>query len=126
MLAEDHLARKISRLVDEDLDLGFLAGAYAGRGSRPHRPDLLLKLALYEQQIGRQRPAQWYKDLQENTVVQWLARGSVVARSVFYEFRDRVQPFLREFNTQVVRTAIDGTEQQFGVIFEQEDGSALA
>jgi transposase len=106
-LGEDDLARKIACLVDEELDLDSLLSSYAGRGSLPHRPDLLLKLVLYEHQNGRPQPTQWFKDLKENTTVQWLTFGIRASRSVLYEFRDRVQPFLVGLNQQVIRTAID-------------------
>jgi transposase len=105
-LGEDDLARKIARLVDEQLNLDSLISSYAGRGSLPHRPDLLLKMVLYEHQIGRPQPAQWLFDLERNTSVQWLIFGITPSRSVVYEFRDRVQPFLAGLNQQVIRTAI--------------------
>jgi transposase len=105
-LGEDHLARQIARLVDDELDLEPLFSSYAGRGSLAHRPDLLLKLVLYEHQNGRPQPTQWLKNLKENTTVQWLTFGIRASRSVLYEFRDRVQPFLERFNRQVIRTAI--------------------
>src|SRR5258708_2757799 len=41
-----HLARTIDRLVDE-LSFADLVASYSGRGSTPHRPDLLLKAVLY-------------------------------------------------------------------------------
>jgi hypothetical protein len=94
-------------LVDKELDLGPVFSSYAGRGSLPHRPDLLLKLVLYEHQLGRPQPSQWLYDLEKNTSVQWLTFGITVSRSVLYEFRDRVQPFLSGLNQQVIRTAID-------------------
>ncbi len=105
-LGEDDLARKIARLVDEELDLEPLFSSYAGRGSLPHRPDLLLKLVLYEHQIGRPQPTQWLYDLKKNTSVQWLTFGIRAPRSTLYEFRDRVQPFVAGLNQQVIRTAI--------------------
>jgi transposase len=105
-LGEDDLARKISCLVDEELDLDPLFSSYAGRGSLPHRPDLLLKMVLYEHQNGRPQPAQWLYDLEKNTSVQWLTFGIMPSRSVLYEFRDRVQPFLAGLNQQVIRTGI--------------------
>ena len=73
----------------------------------PHRPDLLLKMVLYELQIGRPQPTQWLYDLEKNTSVQWLTFGITPSRSVVYEFRDRVRPFVAGLNQQVVRTAID-------------------
>ena len=105
-LGEDDLARKIARLVDDELDLEPLRSSYAGRGSLPHRPDLLLKMVLYEHQNGRPQPAQWLYDLEKNTAVQWLTFGIRAPRSTLYEFRDRVQPFLAGLNQQVIRTAI--------------------
>jgi transposase len=106
-LHQDDLARKIARLVDEDLDLDPLFSSYAGRGTPPHRPDLLLKLVLYEHQTGRPKPTQWLEHLEENKAVEWLTFGIEAGRSVLYEFRDRVRPFLAAFNQQVIRTAID-------------------
>jgi uncharacterized small protein (DUF1192 family) len=57
--------------------------------------------------MGRPRPTQWLADLEENKAVEWLTLGIKVARSVLYEFRDRVKPFLPGLNQQVIRTAID-------------------
>jgi len=105
-LDENDLARKDSRLVDEILDLAPLFSSYAGRGSLPHRPDLLLKMVLYEHQNGRTQPAEWLYDLDRNITVQWLTFGMMPSRSVVYEFRDRIRPFLTGLNQQVVRTAI--------------------
>ena len=42
-LPADHLARAIDEMVDR-LDLTDLFASYAGVGSRPHRPDLMLKI----------------------------------------------------------------------------------
>jgi Transposase DDE domain len=106
-LQTDDLVRKIARLVDEELDLGPVFASYAGRGSLPHRPDLLVKLVLYEHQKGRPRPTQWLEDLEKNKGVEWLTFGMKVPRSVLYEFRDRIRPFVVELNQQVIRTAID-------------------
>jgi transposase len=102
-----HLVRIIARFVDEELDLDDLCSSYSGRGSLPHRPDLLLKLVLYEHQIGQPRPARWLKDLEEVIPVRWLTFGIRVSRSTLYEFRDRVRPFVDELLQQVIRTAID-------------------
>ncbi len=84
-----------------------LVRTYAGRGSKPHRPDLLLKLVIYEHSQGRPQPVQWRKDLQENKAIQWLVYGIRPSQTTLYEFRDRVQPLLQDLNQQVIRTAID-------------------
>jgi transposase len=94
-------------LTDAELDVEVLRRTYSGRGSRPHRPDLLLKLVLYEHSQGRPQPVQWFKDLEENKAVAWLVYGMKPSQTVLYEFRDRVEPLLRQWNQQVIRTAID-------------------
>lgn len=123
-LREDDLARKIAHLVDEELDLERLFSSYAGRGSLPHRPDLLLKMVLYEHQIGRPQPIQWLDDLEKNIAVQWLTFGITARRSTLYEFRNRVQPFLAGLNQQVIRTAI--TEGHTDASKASLDGSFVA
>jgi transposase len=99
--------RRIARLTDDVLKLEALKRTYCGRGSRPHRPDLLLKLVIYEHSQERYRPMQWFDDLRENKAVQWLTFGMKPSLTTLYEFRDRSGPLLRELNHQVVRTAID-------------------
>ena len=108
----------------EELELDSLLRTYAGRGSRPHRPELLLKLVLYEHSQGRPQPVQWLKDLEENIAVQWLVFRLRPSRTTLYEFRDRVAPLLEGLNQQVVRTAIaEGhTEGSRGAL----DGTTVA
>jgi transposase len=98
--------RQIARLTDEELNLEELRRTYSGRGSLPHRPDLLLKLLVYEHSQGRPQPVQWFKDVSENKAVQWLIYGMKPSQTTLYEFRDRVQPLLRGLNQQVIRTAL--------------------
>jgi len=105
-LDPDHRARQINRLVDEELDLTSLFQSYSGRGSVPHRPDLLLKMMLYEHDRGITKPTQWHRDLRENEPLQWLLMGSLPSLTSLYEFRDRLAPFLPQWNSAVIRTAI--------------------
>jgi transposase len=105
-LDPDHRARQINRLVDEDLDLTSLFQSYSGRGSLPHRPDLLLKMMLYEHDRGMIKPTQWHRDLRENEPLQWLLMGSLPSLTSLYEFRDRLAPLLPQWNSAVIRTAI--------------------
>ena len=67
-LPADHLARAIDAVVDR-LDLTALFASYAGVGSQPHRPDLMLKIVLYEMQTGRHSPGQWAKDTRDRRTV---------------------------------------------------------
>ncbi len=119
-LEPDHLARRIDRGVDQ-LDVTPLVQSYTGRGSPADPPALLLKIVLFEIQRGRSSPAQWYLDTKENIALQWLGRGIRPARSVWYSFARRLQPWLDRWNQQVLqqahaqgatagtRAALDGT-----------------
>lgn len=93
-------------MVDEELDLQPLRQSYAGRGTRPHAPALLLKLVLYEHERGRHQPTQWREDLTDNIAARWLTFGMEPSLTSLYEFRDRLQPLLEGFNRQVIQTAI--------------------
>src|SRR5689334_163274 len=86
-LPADHLARRIVQAV-EMLDLSPLLASYLGVGKRALRPDLLLRLVLYEMQSNRPSPAQWARDVRENEAVRWLLLGMEPSRSRLYDFRD--------------------------------------
>jgi transposase len=119
-LETDHLARLIDQGVDR-LDLTPLLRSFAGRGSRPSPPDLMVKIVLFEIQRGRTSPAQWYLDTKENIALHWLGLGIRPARSVWYAFANRIRPYLDGWNQQVLhqarqhglasgqRVALDGT-----------------
>jgi transposase len=105
-LEPDHLARRIDQAVAR-LDLGPLWRCYAGTGSLPHRPDLLLRAVLFEVQRGHHSPADWHRNATESEPVRWLLRGCRPSRSCWYAFRDRVAGCLDEFNRQVLHQAIE-------------------
>ena len=104
-LPADHLARAIDEAVDR-LDLTDLFASYAGVGSRPHRPDLMLKIVLYEIQTGRHSPGQWAEDARDRRCLLWLGRGIKPSRSRCYAFRDRAGARLGDWHRQVLRAAV--------------------
>src|SRR5262249_26705430 len=79
-LPADHLARQIDAAIDR-LDLTALFASYAGVGSQAHRPDLMLKIVLYQMQTGHHSPAQWAKDARDRRSLLWLGFGITPARS---------------------------------------------
>jgi transposase len=103
-LAPDHAARLIDRVVAE-LDLTDLRKSYAGRGNRPHPPELLLRLVLFESWKGNLSPVQWHSDCQELDGAKWLLFGLQPSLSCFYAFRDRCANILDGFNRQVLEMA---------------------
>jgi transposase len=104
-LPVDHRARAIDEAVDQ-LDLTALFASYAGVGSQAHRPDLMLKIVLYEMQTGRHSPDQWAQDVCDRRSIQWLGFGITPSRTRCYAFRDRVGPLLETFNRQVLESAV--------------------
>ena len=103
-LEADHLARLIDQGVDR-LDLTPLLRSYTGRGSRPDRPGLMLKIVLFEIRRGRTSPAHWYRDTKENIALHWLGMGIRPARSVWYAFAHRLGPYLDGWNRDVLHQA---------------------
>ncbi len=101
-LPADHLARAIDEAVDR-LDLTDLFASYAGFGSKPHRPDLMLKIVLYEIETGHHSPSQWAEDAHDRRCLLWLGCGIKPSRSRCYAFRDRVGARLGDWNRQVLQ-----------------------
>src|SRR3569623_271281 len=83
-LPEDHLARRVARAV-EMLDLAPLWASYLGVGKKALRPDLLLKLVLYDKYNERPSPAQWARDACESEPVRWLLLGMQPSRARLYD-----------------------------------------
>ena len=105
-LGDGHLARHVNQAV-ELLDLTPLFDSYLGVGKEAVRPDLLLKLVLYEVQRKRPSPSQWALDVKENEPLRWLVFGIEPSRTVLYRFRDRLEPHLDMWNRQVLHVASD-------------------
>jgi transposase len=122
-LPADHLARRIDAQVNQ-LDLQGLIGTYTGHGTPPLRPDLMLKIALYEMACGKPSPVEWCRDARDCDTVQWLGRGIQPSRTACYDFWYRVAPFFDGWNRQVLGTAI---EQHFtSAEREAQDGTTIA
>jgi len=68
---------------------------------------LLLAMVLVEKRRGRASPRQWHRDQRDSVALLWVGQGIQPARSVWYEFRDRLAPFLDGWNAQVLRRALE-------------------
>ena len=93
-LTEDHLSRRIAGAV-EGLDLSPLLDSYLGVGKKALRPDLLLKLVLYEMHNNRPSPAQWARDARENEALRWPTQPTATrdrAWAAGGDRRDRSSP----------------------------------
>jgi hypothetical protein len=119
----DHLAREVVEAMKQ-LDLTPLFALYHGVGKPPIRPDLMLAVVLIEIRRGHPRPSQWFRDAQENLVIQWASFGIRPSRTCWYDFADRIAPLLESWNAAVVQFA-----RQRGVTPAERvslDGTAVA
>jgi transposase len=105
-LPSDHPARLIDHAVDH-LDLSALFDSYSGTGSRAYRPDLMLKIVLYELHTGEQSPTRWARDVRFRDELKWLGLGIRPSRSRLFDFRERLGPLLGTFHQQVLKHATD-------------------
>lgn len=105
------------------LDQTALNQCYAGVGSLAYRPDLLLKMVLYETLEGRLSPAQWNRDIRINDALRWLGQGIQPSRSALYSFRDRIDTAVFALHAGAIRQAMtEGfTTARHGVL----DGTAI-
>ena len=112
----------IDAFVDQ-LDQTALNQCYAGVGSLAHRPDLMLKMVLYENLEGRRSPAQWAYDIPINDALRWLGQGIQPSRSALYNFRDRIDAAVFALHAAAVQQAMaEGfTVADHGVL----DGTAI-
>ena len=122
-LPPDHLARRLDIAVDR-LDLSAFHDDYGRTGSPAYAPALLLKVVLYETRGGRHSPAQWGRSARSCEPVRWLLRGAEPSRSCWYAFRDRIAPYLEDWNRPVLAWAVaEGqTPAERGVL----DGTTIA
>jgi transposase len=121
-LEADHTARVVAALVAE-LDLSELEDLDRGVGSKAHRPEWLLKIALYETLEGNLSPAAWARHAREHNPVQWLAMGVQPSRSAMYHVRDRLGFVIKDLVADLLGIAQDEgfVRGQQGVL----DGTAI-
>jgi len=106
------------------LDLSAFGDDYGRTGSPAYAPALLLKVILYETREGRHSPAPWRRSARSSEPVRWLLRGGEPSRSCWYAFRDRIAPYLEDWNRQVLAQAVaqGRTPAQRGAL----DGTTIA
>jgi transposase len=122
-LPDEHLARCVDRAIAM-LDLEPLFDSYLGAGKKALRPDLLLKAVLYEMLNNRPSPAQWSRDVGEHEPLRWLLFGIQPSRARLYDFRDRIAPYLSDWNAEVLAVAIE--EKMTRAARAALDGSSVA
>jgi transposase len=105
-LPVDHLARFVSDLVEEALDLGPFLGAHSeARGAPPFDPRLLLKLIVYGYSTGVTSSRAIERRCQTDVAFRFLSAGVVPDYRSIARFRRRHLAALRVLFVQGVRLA---------------------
>jgi transposase len=98
-LPEDHLARFVVEIVDQ-LDLSSLKAAYAGRGSQPYNPEMLLALLFYGYATGVFSSRKLERSTYDSVAFRFIAANTHPDHDTIAVFRKR---FLRELKDLFVQ-----------------------
>ena len=93
-LPEDHLARFVVEIVDQ-LDLGSLKAAYAGRGSQPYNPEMLLALLFYGYATGVFSSRKLERSTYDSVAFRFIAANAHPDHDTIAVFRKRFLPQLK-------------------------------
>jgi transposase len=109
-LPEDHLARFVVEIVDQ-LDLSSLKAAYAGRGSQPYNPEMLLALLFYGYATGVFSSRKLERSTYDSVAFRFIAANAHPDHDTIAAFRKRFLPQLKPLFVRILLIA-----QQTGVL----------
>src|SRR5207249_4228336 len=103
-LPEGHLARFVSELVEDALDLTAIRAAYTEeRGYPPYDPRLMLKLLIYGYCTGKRSSRGIEKRCHDDVAFRYLAAGAAPDYRSIARFRRRHQQALAGLFLQALR-----------------------
>jgi transposase len=103
-LPEGHLARFVVEIV-EQLDLRSLKEAYAGKGSQPYNPEMLLALLFYGYATGVFSSRKLERSTYDSVAFRFIAANSHPDHDTIATFRRRFLPKLSELFVQILLIA---------------------
>jgi transposase len=103
-LPEDHLARFIVEIVDQ-LDLSSLKAAYAGRGSQPYNPEMLLALLFYGYATGVFSSRKLERSTYDSVAFRFIAANTHPDHDTIAVFRKRFLTQLKPLFVQILLIA---------------------
>src|SRR5512135_1211587 len=109
-LPEGHLARFVVEMVDQ-LDLRSLKATYAGRGSQPYTPEMLVALLFYGYAVGVFSSRKLERSTYDSVAFRYIAVNSHPDHDTIANFRKR---FLQELTGLFVQ--ILWVARQMGVL----------
>lgn len=114
-LPEDHLARFIVEIVDQ-LDLGSLKAAYAGRGSQPYNPAMLLALLFYGYATGVFSSRKLERSTYDSVAFRFIAANAHPDHDTIAVFRKRFLPQLKALFVQILLIANEAGVLKLGTV----------
>lgn len=103
-LPEGHLARFVVEIV-EQLDLRSLKASYAGRGSQPYSPEMLVALLFYGYAIGVFSSRKLERNTYDSVAFRFIAANSHPDHDTIANFRRRFLPQLNSLFAQILMIA---------------------
>lgn len=103
---EGHLARHISRVVDE-LDIDEIEEGYSEIGCRAYHPRMLIKLLFYGYSIGIRSSRRIQKETREDLVFMWLAGLQEPDFRTISDFRKDRMKDIKKLFIQVLGHAVN-------------------
>jgi len=103
-LPEGHLARFVVEIV-EQLDLRSLKEAYAGKGSQPYNPEMLLALLFYGYATGVFSSRKLERNSYDSVAFRFIAANSHPDHDTIATFRRRFLPKLRDLFVEILLIA---------------------
>ncbi len=103
-LPEGHLARFVVEIV-EQLDLRSLKQSYAGRGSQPYNPEMLVGLLFYGYATGVFSSRKLERNTYDSVAFRYVAANSHPDHDTIANFRRRFLPQLGELFAQILMIA---------------------
>ena len=103
-LPEDHLARFVVEIIDQ-LDLSALKAAYAGRGSQPYNPEMLLALLFYGYATGVFSSRKLERSTYDSVAFRFIAANAHPDHDTIAVFRKRFLPQLKDLFVQILQIA---------------------
>lgn len=103
-LPEGHLARFVVEIV-EQLDLRSLKASYAGRGSQPYNPEMLVALLFYGYATGVFSSRKLERNTYDSVAFRFIAANSHPDHDTIANFRRRFLPQLNSLFAQILLIA---------------------
>jgi len=100
-LPEGHLARFVVEIV-EQLELQSLKASYAGRGSQPYNPEMLVSLLFYGYATGVFSSRKLERSTYDSVAFRFIAANTHPDHDTIADFRHRFLPQLRKLFVQIL------------------------